>query len=404
MHRDEDAPSPSIPMPTGLLLRFTRAASLAVTWLLGACGVLTLPPAIDAATVPAPRTFHFADGGSALYYTLDKSLTLQDMHAEPQAESWPAAWSAVPPVPQPATRIDTFVFFISGSGCTSLQYFLPRYFDGLEGESGPIRIFMLQKRFIGARTWGRTLGCSVDFTLADHPSQWLADQAAFITAQLNAARAQHRAPGRVVIAGVSEGAEIVPLLAQRIPRTTHVVLIGNGGMPPMQAYRLQLARHGLQVPAALAALPALAISSAGPVVSTPAFDPDPSDANIIAGHTRRYWAELAGLDPAGALAKLPIPVWVAMGENDDAVPIASAKYLAQEFARQGRANLVLKIYPGAGHALDTNSQANTANFWFEFDRSMAESVSLRCRPGCLQSPARSLPTVNAGSSPARTRR
>lgn len=394
-------------MPTDSLPRIIRLATVAAAaaLLLTACGTIAMPPTIDTATAPKPHLFNFTDGGNALYYMLDKRLTAPDFPAdlqrgmrsmssfEPQDETQSACtidtpWGkqADPQAErqteqqtdlQTETNFSTFVFFISGSGCTSLQYFLLRYFDGLEGESGPIRIFMLQKRFIEARTWGRISGCSREFMLADHPSQWLADQSAFITAQLDAALANNISPARIVIAGVSEGAEIVPLLARLTPAVTHAVLIGNGGMPPMQAYRLQLSRHGLSMPV-IESIDSTAAKNATNVINvTNATDAttatDATDryaSTIVAGHTMLYWSELEQLDPTRDLLTLSVPVWVAMGEDDEAVPIASAHYLEQEFTRHGRSNLVLKIYPGADHALVTNSRTNTADFWFEFDRAM----------------------------------
>ncbi len=360
-------------------MRWQALAVVTIATLLGACSFL--PPAIDQAHAPDPQTFRFFDGAQALYYRLDKRLS--------------------PALPDDTTQVDdsiehgevmdvdTFVFFISGSGCTSLRYFLPHYFRGLEGESGPMRIFMLQKRFIGESTWGRSFGCDPAFIQADHPSQWLADQAAFITAQRDAV-AVHRRPSRIVIVGVSEGAEIAPLLARSMPGITHVVLLGNGGMPPLQAYRLQLLRHGMPMPAELAALSGADVEhapaglakpmmlAAGMAKTAAACTVQPDASRTIAGHSWRYWCELAQLDPTSDLLALTddVPIWVAMGAEDDAVPIASAQYLAREFARHRRPNLVLRIYPGADHQLVTNSRANTTDFWFAFDRSMAESPLL----------------------------
>ena len=291
-------------------------------------------------SVPA-QEFAFDDGGSALFYTLDKTV-----RADGDAEARPE-----PPA--------TLLFFVSGSGCTSMQYFLPGYFRGLEGESGPIRIHVLQKRFIGRRSWGRLFGCPPDFLRADHLSRWVADQHAFIVAQIGIAQASQRMPRRIVIAGASEGAEIVPLLARRIQGVTHAVMIGNGGMQPMEAYRRQLLRHGVPNP------------FADPhVLQERPGDPDSPQA-LIAGHTWRYWSELQALAHIENLLALEVPLWVAMGERDDAVPEASALYLQEQFALHGKANLVLEIHPDADHQLRANSAANLVDFWFRFDAAMA---------------------------------
>lgn len=241
-----------------------------------------------------------------------------------------------------------------------MQYFLPQYFRGLEGESGPIRIFILQKRFIDALTWGRDTGCSRAFIQADHFSQWLADQTEFITTQLAGMHLQER-PERIVIAGASEGGEVVPVLARTIPGVTHAVIIGNGGMQPLDAYRLLLAEHpGGKASRAQAALQSLA--------QLPA-DPD-AGIEALGGRSWRYWSELAALRHTENLLALSMPLHVAVGEADAAVPVASARYLQQQFDLHHKSNLYLTIYAGADHGLKTNSHINLSDFWFQFDIDM----------------------------------
>ena len=299
-------------------------------------------PAMPANPVPAQR-FVFRDGGSAQFFTIDKQL-----------------------LSGPALPAETLVFFVAGSDCASMQYFLPHYFRGLEGESGPIRVFTLQKRFIDTHTWDRDGGCSHDFVKADHFSQWLADQTEFILAQLARMHAQRaeqaqRLPQRIVIAGVSEGGEVVPALARSIPGVTHAVIIGNGGMDPIDAYRLLLATHASAGAArALAALESL---------PRHASDPDAVSA-ALGGRTWRYWLELAALHHTENLLALSIPLHVAMGAEDTALPVASATYLRDQFESHRKDNLRLCIYAGADHGLKTNSHINLSDFWFKFDLDM----------------------------------
>lgn len=313
-----------------------RVGAVAACILCQACVALSAAPPLADPPVPVQR-FQFRDGGSALFYTLDKHLQ-----------------------PEPADSPATVLFFVSGSGCASMQYFLPQYFRGLEGESGPIRIFILQKRFIDVHTWGRDTGCGPDFIKADHFSQWLADQSEFIKAQLAAIPLQET-PERIVIAGASEGAEVVPALARSIPGVTHAVMIANGGMNPLDTYRLLLARQGGG--SAMQALSALQ------TLAEPPADPDAVMA-ALGGRTWRYWSDLAALRHTDNLLALSMPVWVAIGEADSAIPVASAQYLQQQFEQHGKANLRLRIYPGADHGLKTNSRINLSDFWFEFDRDM----------------------------------
>lgn len=260
---------------------------------------------------------------------------------------------------RPLAQVDTFLFVVSGSDCTSMQYFLPGYFRGLEGESGPLRIFILQKRFIEPRTWGRFWGCSTDFIKADHPGRWIADQSEFIHAQLALARQASTLPKRVVIAGISEGGDIVPVLARRIPAVTHAAIIGNGGMDPIDAYRLQAKKRGFA--AELKALEALD--------RTAPANPD-SPVHYIAGRTWRYWSELRQLTHTADLLALSIPISIAMGDADQAVPVESAWYIRDKFFQYGKSNLNLVVYPDTDHALWNGKYSRLPDFWHAFDLSL----------------------------------
>src|SRR5207237_4379950 len=85
---------------------------------------------------PAANVFRFRSGGEAIFFTFVNGIN----HVERDP--------------------DTYVFAFSGSGCTSMKYWLPHYFRGLDGESGRLRIFVLHNGLIEDRMWGRVGGCS----------------------------------------------------------------------------------------------------------------------------------------------------------------------------------------------------------------------------------------------------
>lgn len=274
--------------------------------------------------------FHFDDGGKARYFVLDKRPA-QDIH------------SARSPYPT------TYLFVIPGSDCLSMRSMLPHYFDGLEGKSGAARIFILHKRFITHQT---SRHCDTAFTKADHPSRWLADQSEFIRAELAAAKANGQQPQRVIIVGISEGAEIAPLLALRIPGITHLALLANGGMAPFDTYRLQMNRHGLNH--ALADIARLC--------------PGASDEVEAAGRTCRYWKELQEIRHTDNLLALNIPIFIAMGEADVMVPIESALFIRDTFAAKGKTNLRLLTLPGAGHDFRRAGESDLPYLWAAFEQ------------------------------------
>lgn len=283
--------------------------------------------------VPEASVFRHRDGGTSLFFTVDKSVT-----ARPAIER-------------------TYVFVISGSGCTSMKFWLPQYFTGLEGEYGPLRIFVVQKRGITERSWGRIAGCPDDFAREDHPQRWLTDYREFIHEQL---ASYH--PAHVVLVGISEGAEIVPLLARHIPAVTHIVLLGSGAMDPLDAFALQAVRQHSNGYAHLSdLLRQFADSSDVP-------------RHALGGHTPRYWSELGELHPGDDLIESQLPVMVGMGERDEALPIESAWALRERFDAHAPGRLTLLTYAGADHALfdRLERKSRLPDFWHAVDLWLGE--------------------------------
>lgn len=279
-----------------------------------------------------PFTYHFADGGNAQYFYLKKTL----------ANSFSSPMDPV-----------TYLFVVGGSDCTSFAHFLPQYFRGLEGESGDIHIFMLQKRFIGARTWGRSFGCSKQFVRADYPERWIADQLEFIRQQLSFLGAHPNR--RIVLLGISEGGEIVPILAQRIPQTTHLVILANGGLDPLDAYSLQRAKLGLAPSEALRKL-----------LETPELDAS-KNTNLFFGRTATYWSQVNKIQQIENLLLLNMPILMTMGVEDEVVPIESAWYAKEKFENQRNKNLTLITYPGANHSLASEKVNFLPDFFHKMD-------------------------------------
>lgn len=279
-----------------------------------------------------PFTYHFADGGNAQYFHLKKTLAN-------------SLSSPMDPV--------TYLFVVSGSDCTSFAHFLPQYFRGLEGESGDIHIYMLQKRFIGAHTWGRSFGCSKQFVNVDHPERWIADQLEFIEKQLTSLD-QH--PNRrIVLLGISEGGEIAPILAQRIPQTTHLVILANGGLDPLEAYILQRAKRGLAPSEKLLRLFEV------PVPHTS------QNMDLILGRTATYWSQVNKIQQIENLLLLNMPILMTMGVEDEVVPIESAWYAKEKFENQRNKNLTLITYPGANHSLASEKVNFLPDFFHKMD-------------------------------------
>ncbi len=251
----------------------------------------------------------------------------------------------------------TFVFVVSGSDCISMQDMLPQYFDGFEGGPGSMRIFILHKRFIG------TSDCGSRFIEMDYPSRWADDQTEFILAQLFIARMNRQVPSKVLVLGISEGAEVVPLLARRIGDVTHAALLGNGGMNPYDALRMQAAKYGF--------------ADALREIDSICNDNPNSFREVVADRSCRYWSELRSLKHSDHLLQLDIPLFVAMGESDRMVPIESAWYIRDRFAAAGKTNLHVLAVRDADHGFRKQDGAALPLVWRTLARWLQGEISGR---------------------------
>ncbi|MDE2429522.1 MAG: alpha/beta hydrolase [Burkholderiales bacterium] len=308
-----------------------KAFALVVLCLLSqACTTIATPgnPAVPA------HTFVFSDGGEAIFYTLDK-----------------APWSAAPQPAPPAPR--NVLFVVAGSGCQSMGRFLPGYFTGLEGESGATRIFILHKRFISPAS--EADHCSDAFVRADHLSQWQSDQHEFIVQQLAQLTQQGVHPLRIALLGISEGAELVPLLAREIPAVTHIALLSHSGMAAFDVYAALAARYPhmqkgwLQLQQALANRPA------------------DQDAMRIHGRSWRYWAELRDLHPQANLLATCLPVLIAVGDADSLIPPNAPDRLQADLFAAGKHDVSVLHFPDADHGLRADGRHYLPDFMHQMD-------------------------------------
>ncbi len=71
------------------------------------------------------------------------------------------------------------------------------------------------------------------------------------------------------------------------------------------------------------------------------------------------------IEPLPDFLKLNIPVLVGIGEQDESVPVDSARFLESKFNEAGKTNLILKVYPGADHRLSGNGVSHRSEFFAE---------------------------------------
>lgn len=312
---------------------FFTSTILGLCCLLSACNVPELRR--DSMAV-AVNQFQFSDGGKAIYFEMDK-------------KPWQQLDEDAPLV--------NVMFVISGSDCISMGPFLPQYFSGLEGESGRTRIFIMHKRHILPGSDGTN--CGEAYTRADHPSRWQADQLEFMRAQMAALQTQAQQPRRLIIMGISEGAELAPLLAQRL-HASHLVLLSHAGMNALDVY----AALGEQNPAMQ---PAWQQLQAG--LSVTPIDPDKAR---IHGRSWRYWSEIAAIPQTANLLALDIPILLAVGDADPVIPAHAIAQLQRHFQAAGKI-MDIRSFPDTGHSLSSKDKNYLPDFMHQIELWLLEN-------------------------------
>ena len=283
---------------------------LAIFGALGGCTSITPQPDEVKHDTLRPSPFTFKDGGQANYY----SFTL----GTPSAES-------------------ALIFFVSGSGCSSVQGRFPGYFDPIQRQLDA-HVLVLQKRGIEENSNGNT--CSHTFALTDYFDQTVADQTEFINHQL---AMQPTTPKAIVLMGASEGAVVAAKIASIDSRITHLALIGGGGSTVRENLRL-LSRKIWYLSA--------------PEEKFAAIAADPSNTTKSAwGHSYKYWSSLLDINIGNLLLSLDIPIVMAMGEQDESVPIETVYALKQRFVKQEKKNFNLYVFPNSDHRLYDHERA-----------------------------------------------
>lgn len=275
-------------------------ATIAVVGLLQACSADRAAMLVDGlADPPAVETYRDARGDAVDLYATDTA-----------------------PAPREA------IFFVSGSGCASLAFFLRWYFRTL---GGSYRVYAAQKAGVERRSTG--LACSQEFLdRSAYPDMLERNREA-----LRRVAARHG--GRVAaVFGVSEGGTIAAQLAADGPTARRLVVIGSGGPTSREELRLIGPRRGLPPEAVEAAFREVAET------------PDDVHATLY-GMTHRYWSTMLDVDPAPMFLRARQPALVVMGGEDEDVPVESAYRLRDRMAEAGRRDFTLRIVEGASHTL-----------------------------------------------------
>jgi len=151
------------------------------------------------------------------------------------------------------------------------------------------------------------------------------------------------APGApVILVGGSEGGDVAASVAVAEPRVTHLALLGTGGgLTQADELRHLVRAHGGY----------LGIGDAGELDGKLAeIRARPGSDEMWLGHPFRRWSSYLWRAPVEDLVRLEIPIFLAHGAKDSAVPVESARAARDALAARGKRNLRYVEYAALDHS------------------------------------------------------
>jgi hypothetical protein len=237
----------------------------------------------------------------------------------------PSPTATAPEASQPPTSIER-VYVVPGSGCTGMGPILPHYFEGLRARE----FIVLHKLHVHALDWPRPTPCRPGFVQQDELASWALAWRSFMAQDL---RERPVPIGRVVLVGISEGAELLPSLMADWPEVGLAVLLGSSGLDPWDALLMQLDREHDP----LFAVNLQAKLEAGSGTQW-----------LIGGRTLSYWRTLRHWPVAEALGKSRTPTLLLMGQAD---AVQAPEGLQRFETQHHRPQLCTRLVAGADHGL-----------------------------------------------------
>ena len=224
------------------------------------------------------------------------------------------------------------VVVLPGSGCTGWTPVAARYFVGLLHAE----LLVLHKPGVDINA-GLAAECPPEFVAHDTLSSWRDHARAALQAHFTPSPTS-RNPSLdlpVLLVGISEGAELLPTLADSVPGLAGVVMLSAPGLDPRDAGELQARR--LAQGAAWLALQAAQASGE-------------RDDHWVEGRTLAYWRDFWHWPLAQPLLTAPWPLLRVWGDADEAVPVTAYQRFGQLAQTRTAAFCDLRL-PGADHGL-----------------------------------------------------
>jgi pimeloyl-ACP methyl ester carboxylesterase len=328
------------------------------------CGLLlasALPCGVQAAA-PTVRKDRFETKTAAV-----TRLTLDD-GAGPQVRYY---------LSKPAQRAP-LVLLIQGSGCVPnfMGVGTPELNSTIPGwmylaNQGRYAVMAVDKPYQSDEPqqgpYGSAIGCAGEFNQHFSYETWLATLKRAVRHALARPDVDAR---RVLVIGVSEGAQMAASLAQELPEIQNVALVSGGGPTQLFDFAAGIYRADGSDEDKLKRLQELDAAFS-------AIRADPaSTSKFFMGHPYLRWSSFLAQSMTEQLAHSRARVYIASGMQDASVPILSAEVLYAQLRVQGR-DVSFRRIPRVGHSLvaddkpveekrkDQRSEYDAIMAWFE---------------------------------------
>lgn len=255
----------------------------------------------------------------------------------------------------------TIILVMSGSGCDDFGSYFSNFF---KSSPSPIDVYFLQKPGItkGARGLNG-IKCSKEFIKADRLDQRVADNLEFLETEAVLKKSPRHS---VATLGLSEGGSVALLVASKSEKIGWLAVAGSGGLQQSEEF-LIFADRGVPPYATLYSRNDFLKAYADIKLNRNSLEKD------FFGHSYKYWASHLFFDPLPVYAGLDIPIVVAMGEKDEAVPIESGRSLRDYFRLHPERDFKFIEFKNANHGLHTAERDGALEFiaslqsWFKGD-------------------------------------
>lgn len=156
-----------------------------------------------------------------------------------------------------------------------------------------------------------------------------------------------RKPEKLILMGHSEGTEVVAKLGVSNKNISHIGYFSGGGNAQYYDFILDIRKY-VQRGEMTEEESVTEIEKLFNEVRDIYKDPNNLNKSFM-GHPYKKWS--SSVEPSiDNLLKINIPIYVAHGAKDKAVPIESAYLIPIEFIRKNKNNLTFKVYPNLDHS------------------------------------------------------